>query len=465
MTYILMPIVFVLGIIGIAFEDKIHINKSAVALGMCVLLWGMLIVDTGHFSSNAGYEAFVAAHPDWAADGAQLREAYVSASLTEHLGDVSGTLFFVLCSMLLVNTVDRFGGFKELTSRIVTNDKRRLLWIISFLSFFLSALLDNLAACIVVIAILRKLVPDATDRMKYACMSVIACNAGGSWSPIGDVTTLLLWINGRITAPHQILHLFVPALVNMMVPLILCHFGLFRKGSRLRVRAEDLSAGYLKDELPPRARITVFWIGMLSLVMVPVYQMWLGIPAFLGIIIGVIILWIYTDLMFSRHNEMIKLEQRLRVVHLLHDADLATIFYFLGILMSVDALITGGQLQAASGYLDGLTHISESLFANNMFLAWLIGISSSFIDNVAMVAATMGMYPIGYNAMMGLNGSFWAFLTYSAVTGGSLLIIGSATGVTVMGLEKISFGYYLKRFSGLALLGYFAGSAVCLLLV
>lgn len=464
MIFILMPIVFIVGIICIALEDKLHINKSAIALSMCVVLWGVLIVGFQADPGNSLFSDYLLHHKELASEGSlQQAQSYVSFSLNEHLGDVSGTLFFVLCSMLLVHTVDKYGGFKEITSYMATNDKRRLLWYIGLSSFFFSALLDNLAAAIVIISIIRKLVPHKTDRMKYACLAIIACNAGGSWSPIGDVTTLLLWLNGCISAPSQILHLFLPALVNLLVPLTICHFWLFKKGSTLREEADELKPNRLKIELPGRQRKIVFWIGILSLLLVPIYQIFLGIPAFLGAIIGLILLWIYTD----RMHLGLKVENAndLKVVNLLHDADLSTIFYFLGVLMSVAALATGGQLALAAGYLDSAGAITSSLFVNSSFLAGIFGILSSLVDNVALVAATMGMYPLGYNATMVADGSFWMLLAYCAVTGGSLLIIGSATGVTIMGMEEIPFGYYFKRFSGLALLGYLAGGLVSMLLL
>lgn len=457
-----MPLIFLAGIISIALEEKLHINKSAIALLMCVVLWGLLIVGFHADTNNTLFIDYLQHHKELAQDTSiQQAQSYVSYSLNEHLGDVAGTLFFILCSMLLVNTVDKYGGFKEITSHMATNDKRRLLWYIGLSAFFFSALLDNLAAAIVIISIIRKLVPDRTDRMKYACLAVIACNAGGAWSPIGDVTTLLLWLNGRISAPYQILHLFIPSFVNLLVPLIICHFWLFKKGSKLRKEADELRPSRLKIELPSKERKIVFWIGVLSLILVPVYQMLLGIPAFLGAIIGLIMLWIYTD----RLQLGLQVEHAgdLKVVNLLHDADLSTIFYFLGVLMSVAALATGGQLALAAGYLDQISAITSNLFINSSFLAGIFGMLSSLVDNVALVAATMGMYPIDYNATMVADGSFWMLLAYCAVTGGSLLIIGSATGVTVMGMEEIPFGYYFKRFSGLAFLGYIAGGLVSLL--
>lgn len=446
-----MPVIFVLGILGIAFEEQIKINKTATALLTCVLLWAILLIDTSVASRTEGFLQYVA-HATGGGD-TEVSD-YLSLRLMEHLGDVSGTLFFVLCSMVLVSTIDSYGGFKSVASIVATTNKRSLLWRVAFASFFFSAFLDNLAASIVIIAVLRKLVPDTTDRMKYACMSIIACNAGGSWSPIGDVTTLLLWNNGRITPYYQIFHLIIPALISLVVPTILAHFFLFKKGVKLRQRP-NVPEDEMYDILPHRARIVVFILGILSLMLVPIWQTFFDVPAFMGVIFGLVLVWIYTELMFSRYKKRLREATTLRMTEQLNNnADLTTIFYFLGILMSVAALIEGGQLAVAS------THVTK-LIPSTGLLATIIGVLSSVLDNVALVAAVLGMYPVDASGALSpfvLNGSFWVFLAYCAVNGGSLLIIGSATGVTVMGLEGISFGYYLKRFSLLALSGYLAGA-------
>ena len=446
-----MPVIFILGILGIAFEEQIKINKTATALLTCVLLWAILLIDTSVASRTEGFLQYVA-HATGGGD-TEVSD-YLSLRLTEHLGDVSGTLFFVLCSMVLVSTIDSYGGFKSVASIVATTNKRSLLWRVAFASFFFSAFLDNLAASIVIIAVLRKLVPDTTDRMKYACMSIIACNAGGSWSPIGDVTTLLLWNNGRITPYYQIFHLIIPALISLVVPTILAHFFLFKKGVKLRQRP-NVPEDEMYDILPHRARIVVFILGILSLMLVPIWQTFFDVPAFMGVIFGLVLVWIYTELMFSRYKKRLREATTLRMTEQLNNnADLTTIFYFLGILMSVAALIEGGQLAVAS------TQVTK-LIPSTGLLATIIGVLSSMLDNVALVAAVLGMYPVDASGALSpfvLNGSFWVFLAYCAVNGGSLLIIGSATGVTVMGLEGISFGYYLKRFSLLALSGYLAGA-------
>ena len=452
--YYLMPAIFILGILAIAFEEQIKINKTATALLTCVLLWSILLIDTDIASVTEGYQTWLKAASQVQPDELAVSD-YLSFKLNHHLGDVSSTLFFVLCSMALVNTIDNYGGFKSVAELVVTENKRSLLWRVALASFFFSAFLDNLAAAIVIIAVLRRLVPDQTDRMKYACLSIIACNAGGSWSPIGDVTTLLLWNSGRITPYYQIFHLILPAFFNMLVPTLLAHFFLFKKGAKLR-KPSDVETDELMDILPRRARFIVLGLGIASLMLVPIWQTFFDVPAFMGVIFGLVLVWIYTELMFSAHKRRLREASSLRMTTLLNHSDLTTIFYFLGILMSVAALIEGGQLLIAAG------HVSEAI-PNTGILAVLIGVLSAMLDNVALVAAVLGMYPVDVSGAVTpfvVNGSFWVFLAYCAVTGGSLLIIGSATGVTVMGLEKISFGYYLKRFSLLALAGYIAGAIV-----
>lgn len=466
--FILMPVIFILGILAIALEDKIKINKSAVALFMAISLWMILMFDAYNIfveRSSPLFQAFLAQNPDMAKMSVhdQFINFITNRSIVYHLGNVAETLFFVMCSMLIVDIVDKHGGFRAVTGYISTPDKRRLLWYISIATFFFSALLDNLAAAIVIMAVLRKLVPDRTDRLKYACMVIIAANAGGSWSPIGDVTTILLWVGKNVTAAHQILHVFIPAVVNLLVPLTIAHFWLFKKGSTLRVLSEEEQSDEYIPEIPARSRRIIFVIGVLSLALVPVFQMVTDLPPFLGVLLGLVILWFYTDIMYSKLH--MHESQKLRIAQLLPNIDLSTIFFFLGILMSVGALETSGQLGLMSAFLDKHMH-------DPYLISFVIGVLSSCVDNVALVAATMGMYPVvqqaadlsPYAQYFVTDGGFWTFLAYCAVTGGSILIIGSATGVTVMGLEKIEFMYYTKRFSILALLGYICGAGVFMLL-
>ena len=466
--FILMPVIFVLGILAIALEDKIKINKAAIALFMAISMWMILMFDAYNIfveRSSTIFQEFLTQNPEMASlpPHEQFINFISNRAIVYHLGNVSETLFFVMCSMLIVDIVDKHGGFRAVTGYIRTPNKRKLLWYISFATFFFSALLDNLAAAIVIMAVLRKLVPDRTDRLKYACMVIIAANAGGSWSPIGDVTTILLWVGKNISAMHQISHVFIPALGNMLVPLTIAHFWLFKKGSTLRVLSEEEQGDEYIPEIPNRSRRMIFVIGVLSLALVPVFQMVTNLPPFLGVLLGLVILWFYTDLMYSKLH--MHESQKLRISQLLPNIDLATIFFFLGILMAVGALETSGQLGIMSAFLD--KHVHEPYL-----ISFVIGALSSCVDNVALVAATMGMYPIveqvadlsPYAQFFVSDGGFWTFLAYCAVTGGSILIIGSATGVTVMGLEKIDFMYYTKRFSILALIGYCCGAGVYMLL-
>lgn len=465
--FIWMPIIFVLGILAIAFEDKIKINKAATALFMAISLWLILMMDAYDIfieRSSPIFQKFLTQNPQIA--DLPIKDQFINfisnRAIVYHLGNVSETLFFVMCSMLIVEIIDRHGGFKSVTNYIRSGNKRTLLWSISFATFFFSAFLDNLAAAIVILAVLRKIVPDQTDRLKYACMVIIAANAGGSWSPIGDVTTILLWVGKNISAGHQITHIFIPALINMLVPVTIANFWLFKKGSELRVMSEEEKGDEYIPEIPDRSRRIILIVGILSMALVPVFQMVTNLPPFLGILLGLVILWFYTDLMYSKLH--MHESAKLRISTLLPSIDMVTILFFLGILMAVGALETSGQLGLMSDFLN--SHVD-----NPYLISFVIGVLSSCIDNVALVAATMGMYPLSDAANLGANaqffvadGGFWTFLAYCAVTGGSLLIIGSATGVTVMGIEKIQFGYYLKRFSILALIGYVCGAGVYLLM-
>lgn len=422
--------IFLLGIFLIALEDKIHVNKAAVALMMSVVLW--LVV-------------------------AMRMEVDVVSSFVGKLGDVSETLFFVMGSMVIVELIDTHGGFRIITNAINTSNKRKLLVILSFLTFFLSALLDNLATGIIMVALLRKIIPHRTERWIYASMVIIAANAGGSWSPIGDVTTILLWTGGTLTPLHQVSHLFLPALVSMLVPLFFVTRFFTKEAAwskQLTIRNENSK---LLPQISSKSRTTILVVGVGTLAFVPVFNEISGLPPFMCIILGVSVLWVYTDLMYRRMRHSVT-DVKLPIAQLLSHVDMSTILFFMGILMSVAALDVSGQLKLVSDFLSG--NIESPLT-----IAAVIGVVSSFVDNVALVAATMGMYDVVPGSLdFMVNGEFWTFLAYCAVTGGSLLIIGSATGVTVMGLEKVPFMYYLKRFSLLALSGYVSGVAMFLLL-
>lgn len=451
-----MPIIFVLGIVMIALEDVIHINKAATALGMCILLWLISLLDAaGLFALHTPeyMENFIAGFPKFAAlTPAGQAYRYVEVALVEALGDVSTTLFFVLASMAIVEILDSHGAFSVITKSIRTRSKRGLVWTFGILTFFLSALLGNLATVIVMVAVLRKLISDKGDRMIYACLTIISANAGGSWSPIGDVTTLLLWTGGNLTVGHQISHLILSGAILMAVACTIVSF-MFPKGEK--VADVVLQKGNLPAYITHKYQTALLLVGLCSLAMVPVLQSLFNLPPFMGVLLGLVILWIITDV--KAHKSHDSASRKLLVSNLFSKLDISTVLFFLGILMSVNALKT-------VGFLTELSQGLNKLIEDPNIISLLLGVCSSFLDNVALVAASMGMYPIAETGPFMTDGTFWTFLAYCAVTGGSLLIIGSASGVTVMGMEKISFVYYLKKFSWIALLGYAAGAVVYLLL-
>lgn len=456
-VFFVMAAIFVLGVIAIALEDVLKINKAAVAVGMCIVLWILTILSaTGVFSANPPhfFNNFIAGFPDFAAlpFNEQIYK-FLEVTITESLGDVSTTLFFVLASMAIIEILDAHGSFSVITDLIRTESKRSLVFIFSAITFILSALLGNLATVIVMVAVMRKIIPDSKDRLIYASLSIIAANAGGAWSPIGDVTTLLLWTGNNISAAHQISHV-LPSSLTMLLVASLCACLFFKKGEKAGPRPDTASVSR-PSYITPRFQKTLLAIGLASLALVPVLQSLFDLPPFMGVLLGLVVLWIITDIKSSRSGN--PEAAGLKVSNLFSRLDLSTIFFFLGILMSVKALNTIGILTILS---EGL----NSVFGKPETIAFLLGICSSFLDNVALVAATMGMYPLADAGAFAADSSFWTFLAYTCVTGGSILIIGSASGVTVMGMEKISFGYYLKKFTPIALLGYCAGAAVYLLL-
>lgn len=453
-----MPILFLLGILLIALEDVVKVNKAAVSVGMCLLLWIMLITHaTGVFQVNPPQylEQYLKGFPELAAlSVAQQATTWIGVRLLEDLGDVSTTLFFVLASMAIIEVLDAHGSFRVITNSIKTRSKRLLVWIFAGITFFLSALLGNLATVIVMIAVLRKIIPDRNDRLIFSCLTILAANGGGSWSPIGDVTTLLLWTGGNISVVHQISNLILPAMVMVALPATVVMLT-FKKGDTFAL-AENADDVKYPSYVTPKFQKSLLYIGLLSLAMVPVFQAGFNIPPYMGVLLGLVILWVITDLKAGRSDD--RKAGGLKVSKLFSHLDLSTIFFFLGILMSVKALQEVGSLKVLSNGL-------SAAFSNTNTIAFILGVCSSFLDNVALVAATMGMYPIQAAGEFMCNSSFWTFLAYCAVTGGSILIIGSASGVTVMGLEKIEFGYYLKKITPLAIVGYVAGAAVYLFLI
>lgn len=453
--YYLMPVLFVLGILAIALEDVIKVNKAATAIGMLLLLWVIFLINAEQFfliNPPKHIQEFLAMFPNLQEMSTlELAYEFIELKLIHGLGDVATTLFFVLGSMAIIDIVDSHGGFGVISQAITTRSPRKLLWVLSFTTFFMSILLGNLATVIVMIAIARKLIPERTERLMFSAMIIIAANAGGSCSPIGDVTTLLLWTGGNLSAVHQMSTLFLPSVVMMLVPLAITGLMLPKHEMQplMPMQATEEAA------VSPKMRKTVLAVGLCSLALVPVLQTLIQLPPFMTVLLGLVVLWFITDRRYADSED--ESLQNLRVHRVFARVDISTVFFFLGILMSVQALIVTGQLEIMANFL-------SDTFAQNNTIAFVLGICSSFLDNVALVSATMGMYPVEAVGEFAADSSFWTFLAYCAVTGGSILIIGSAAGVTVMGMEKISFGYYLKRFTLPIFLGYLAGAALYLAL-
>lgn len=436
---ILIVVAFVLGYACIATESLLKVNKAAIALLMFVACWTLYMFDPMQYlTAIHGYTGNISG-----------MAAAVTSIIQEHLGDTSTTLFFLMGAMTIVEVVDQNGGFNWVRKVMKTKSKRALLWRIAFLTFILSAILDNLTTSIVMIMILRKLVTERNDRLIYASLVIIAANSGGAFSPIGDVTTIMLWNKGLITAVGVISEILVPSLVSMVIPAFILQYHL--KGE-LQMPEMKESAEASAGALTERQRKAVFWIGVGGLMFVPVFKSITHLPPFVGILLVLGVLWTTTELFYShlQHGHDTEGTQK-RVTNLLSRVDMSTILFFLGILMAVSCLAEVGVL-AAMG--DGLNTIFDG---NHYLVTGIIGVLSSIVDNVPLVAGCMGMYPVAAAGDMAVDGIFWQLLAYCAGVGGSMLIIGSAAGVVVMGLEKITFGWYMKRITWIAFVGYIAG--------
>lgn len=436
---ILIVVAFVLGYACIATESLLKVNKAAIALLMFVACWTLYMFDPMQYlTAIHGYTGDLSG-----------MAAAVTSIIQEHLGDTSTTLFFLMGAMTIVEVVDQNGGFNWVRKVMKTKSKRALLWRIAFLTFILSAILDNLTTSIVMIMILRKLVTERNDRLIYASLVIIAANSGGAFSPIGDVTTIMLWNKGLITAVGVISEILVPSLVSMVIPAFILQYHL--KGE-LQMPEMKESAETAAGVLTERQRKAVFWIGVGGLMFVPVFKSITHLPPFVGILLVLGVLWTTTELFYShlQHGHDTEGTQK-RVTNLLSRVDMSTILFFLGILMAVSCLAEVGVL-AAMG--DGLNTIFDG---NHYLVTGIIGVLSSIVDNVPLVAGCMGMYPVAAAGDMAVDGIFWQLLAYCAGVGGSMLIIGSAAGVVVMGLEKITFGWYMKRITWIAFVGYLAG--------
>jgi Na+/H+ antiporter NhaD/arsenite permease-like protein len=417
----LITLIFVLGYVGIAFEHPLKINKTATALLIGVLTWTIFIL----VSSD---------------------KHHVNNELSEHLSEISQIVFFLMGAMTIVELIDGHNGFSIITEKITATKKTSLLWIIGLLTFFLSSVLDNLTTTIVIVSLLRKLIRKPKDRLFFAGIVVVAANAGGAWTPIGDVTTTMLWIGNQISAGNIMLKLLLPSLACLIVPLAFLSFRM--KGN---VERPTGTRDQHKLALPAKQQRIVFYAGVGSLIMVPIFKTFTHLPPYMGILLGVSIMWIITELLHRNKSS----EDRLpfTVPFALRRIDLSSILFFLGILICIASLESAGILPRLALWMNENIR-SESI------IAMAIGILSSIVDNVPLVAACQGMYPL---STYPTDSFFWEFLAFTAGTGGSILIIGSAAGVAAMGLDKIDFIWYMKNISLLALLGFLSGSTIYIL--
>lgn len=422
---IIMVVVFVIGYFFIAMEHTFKINKTATALLLAVAMW-TLYVAIGGFNAQEGHGVLI-----------------------EALGDTAEILFFLLGAMTIVETIDQHGGFSIITDRITTRSKKKLLWTIAILTFFMSAVLDNLTTAIVMCALLRKLVSEKKDRWMFGGVVILAANAGGAWSPIGDVTTIMLWIKGNISAVGVMKETFIASLVCLIVPTL--GISAMLKG-QLEKTPEAQTGNSLSVVSKSQSKV-VLCVGVGFLLFTPIFKTITHLPPYMGILLGLGVLWVVTELM---HKHSPEVYQRMNIGNIITRVDTPSVLFFLGILMAVSCLSSAGHLKLLAQGLDGL----GNMYATDI----IIGVLSSIVDNVPLVAAAMGMYDIAATGHFAMDGAFWSFLAYCAGTGGSLLIIGSAAGVAVMGMEKIDFVWYLKNISIWALLGYLAGAGVYILM-
>ncbi|MFA9370585.1 MAG: sodium:proton antiporter NhaD [Labilibaculum antarcticum] len=452
--FTLMVVVFVLGYAAIALEHPLKIDKAAPALLIGVLTWTLYVfggVDILSSGVSRAWNEYVALNPS--ADSHEgMLDFITHHEVLHHLSEISTILFFLLGAMTIVEIVDQHQGFKIITDKIKTTNKIKLLWILSVLTFFMSAALDNLTTTIVMVALIRKLIDAKEDRWFFASMVVLAANAGGAWSPIGDVTTIMLWIGGQVTTLKIITGVFLPSLFTMLVPLGIVSFWM--KGNITRPTTTN---GDEKEYTTHKEQIFILCLGVSALLFVPVFKTVTHLPPYLGMLFGLGVIWVVTELMHRNKGDESK--RRLMVTGILKKVDVPTVLFFLGILSAVSSLQSAGHLDILARYMDENIH-------NIYIINLIIGVLSSIVDNVPLVAGAMGMYSIeaagavGYAANFVQDGLFWEFLAYCAGTGGSILIIGSAAGVAAMGMEKIDFIWYMKNISLLALAGYLAGAGV-----
>lgn len=410
---LLMILTFVLGYFAITIEHVIKINKTSIALLMGIICWVFQFLNRIESQeNNLNY-------------------------LAEHLANISQVIFFLLGALIIVEMINVHKGFQLISDNIRIRSKRKLLWSLGFISFFLSSILDNLTTTIIMVTLLRKLTDNEEDRLLMGGATVVAANAGGAWTPIGDVTTTMLWIGGQLSTLSVIKNLFLPSLACLVAALSVLSIGL--KGEIALTNQVN------KNDKEPMGK-AVFWLGIGCLVFVPFFKIMTGLPPFMGIIFGLGLMWLFTDIVHSRYQD----RQHLLVPSIVTRIDVTGVLFFLGILLCIDALHT-------AGLLDDLAHWMNHAIGNPNTIAIAIGLVSAIVDNVPLVAASMGMYEITQYPM---DSTFWDLIAYCAGTGGSILVIGSAAGVAFMGLERVQFFWYMRRIGLAALVGYFAGIGV-----
>jgi Na+/H+ antiporter NhaD/arsenite permease-like protein len=464
-----MIVLFLAAYLLIASEHKFKIDKAAVALlsgGILWVIYIMFLPESVSVVNSHAFTEFLKTNHDLnnlsLAD--QCRKFIINHQIIEVLGEISGTLFFLIGAMTIVEIIDVHGGFHLITGNIKAKSKRGLLWIVTFITFFMSAVLDNMTTSIVMIMLLRRIITDHKLRWIFGSMIIIAANSGGAWSPIGDVTTIMLWVKETVNTGPLVTNLIIPSLVSTLVPLIFLQYRI--KGDL----HEKINAKHtLENEsvLSIRERGWLLVIGISALLFVPVFKSITHLPPFVGVLIGLSIVWIYTEILFK--NKLgVDEGSKHRVTRIIRRIDTPTILFFLGILMAVNAL-------QATGILNSLGHDLNNSLKNIYAINLIIGIVSAIIDNVPLVAMAIGMYPVVDPATLSTvadplflqhfiqDGDFWLFLAYCSGVGGSIFIIGSVAGVVIMGIEKMNFSWYLKNISLLAFAGYLAGAAIFIL--
>lgn len=454
--YILMIVVFVLGYAAITLEHSLRVDKAGIALVTGILCWTLYVLgmnDIVDLDAIPNYIVSLITGDQPTPTPAKLMQDYVTHhQLLEHLAEIASILFFLIGAMTIVELIDHHQGFSVITDRINTTNRVKLLWIVGFLAFVLSAILDNLTASIVMISLLRKLIYEKQNRWFFAGIVVVAANAGGAWSPIGDVTTTMLWIGGHVTTGAIISRLILPSIFCLVVPLVFISFrmkGTMKRPKQLQKAGQTQLVSNFEQKL-------VFIAGVGGLVFVPIFKSITHLPPFMGIMLSLGFMWLLSDVL--HRNKDYELRHKLSMLYALKKIDMSSVLFFLGILLAVGSLQSAGQLGELAIGLDNT--IGTKSEAGVYSVGLIIGLLSSIVDNVPLVAAAMGMYPLAQEGFFMQDGLFWEFLAYCAGTGGSALIIGSAAGVAVMGLEKITFGWYLKNISFLAILGYFSGAII-----